>query len=227
MTRQTHTASGLQKFLFDKNIFDEEHLARLEAEKNPPPPTFTEAEMEAARQEAFARGKREALEQSTKSREHLVAQVLEKMARDLGLLFQSESRREKMFETEAVQLCLAAVRKIFPRFHARLGHEELKARLESVLRRQEGHAHIDVHVTPDIVGEIETHLKHMKSAGIGLNFTVKGDETLSPGAFRLAWADGGALRSAERLAGDIETALEELLAQGGAKVHDGDKGDAA
>jgi flagellar assembly protein FliH len=210
-----HAVQGNDKFFFDLNIFDEK-----EEPTEPPPPMFSESDLELARQKAFAEGRQAALKESQESRDQYIAKSLEKLSQDTSVLFAAESAREKTYEYEAVRLCLAIFQKAFPLYQEKFGHEDLKRTLESILARQEGQKQITIHVTLDMVDDINRHLAKLKSGGLDLNFLVQGDETLAPGASRLSWTDGGAVRNPDSLANDIEAALKDLLAGPLAKVHD-------
>ena len=209
-----HAVQGNDKFFFDLNIFDEK-----EEPTEPPPPMFTEAEIELARQKAYAEGHAQASKESQESRDQYIAKSLEKLSQDTSVLFAAESAREKTYEYEAVRLCLAVFQRAFPLYQEKFGHEDLKRTLEAILARQEGQKQIVVHVTPDTVEGINQHLAKLKSAGLDLNYSVQGDEALSPGASRLSWSDGG-VRNPDSLAQEIEATLKELLAGAVPKVHD-------
>jgi flagellar assembly protein FliH len=204
-----------EKFYFNVNIFDEK-----EEPSEPPPPMFSEAELEAARQKSFAEGKQQGLKESAASREQQIAKVLDKLAQDTSVLFAAEATREKTYEYEAVRLCLAVFQKAFPLYQEKFGFDGLKRELETILKRQEGQKLITIFVTPDVADGVNEHLTKLKNAGLDLHFTVQGDETLTPGASRLSWSDGGAVHNPETLANEIEAVLKDLLAGTAPKVHD-------
>ncbi len=203
------------KFFFDLNIFDEK-----EEPDEPPPPMFTEAELEAARKKAFAEGHVQGTKEQQDAREQFIVRVLEKISQDTSVLFAAESTREKTYEYESVRLCLATFQKAFPLYIEKFGTEDLKRTLESILQRQEGQKQIVIHVTPDTVDGIQQHVAKLKASGLDLHFSVQGDEALPAGGSRLSWSDGGAVRNPQALAQEIEQALKELLAGAVPKVHD-------
>jgi flagellar biosynthesis/type III secretory pathway protein FliH len=210
-----HASQDKQKFFFDLNIFDEK-----EEPDEPPPPMFTEAELETVRQKAFAEGQAQAAKEQMESREQHISKVLDKIAQDTSILFAAESTREKTYEYESVRLCLAAFQKAFPLYIEKFGVEDLKRSLESILQRQEGQKQIIIHVAPDDVEGIQQHVARLKARGLDLHFSVQGDPALPVGGSRLSWSDGGAVRNPDILAKEIEYALKELLAGAVPKVHD-------
>lgn len=203
-----------RKFFFDVNIFDEK-----QEPEEPPPPMFSEAEIEAARLKALAEGKSDGIRESAESRAEKNAAVLEKISRDFASLFAAEAAREKRYEREAVELCYAVFRKLYPLYEKTAGLSELKKAVENVLRLQEGKSMILVHVAPAAAEEISKHLASLNSAGIA-GFEVRADESVADGACRLAWADGGAVRDSAQIAQRIEETLKDLLAGNGVKAHD-------
>lgn len=209
------------KFLFDVHVFDEDGAdARQVEEAPPPPPTFSEAELEQARKQAFEQGKQQGLKDSAASRDQQIAAILGVVSHHLSDLLEQERRREKTYETEAVSLSLKIFQRLFPFFHARNGFEELKTTISSVLQKQEGQKQIHIHVPADLQGGVAAHIDGLKRTGLELNVEVVGDDALPPNACKMTWADGGAVKDAQGLAAEIGAMLEETLAAAGVKGHD-------
>ena len=210
-----------KKYFFNQNIFDEGHT------DEPPPPSFSEQELENAKLKAIADGKTQGLREAEGSQLKLTAQILDKIQKDLVQLSAAEAMREKTYEQETMQLCLAIFERLFPLYNEQAGFEELKHTISEIMKRQEGQNHVVVTVQPDVTGAIETHLNKLKESGYELKFAVKGDASLAPGACRLAWNEGGALRDPQMLADEIRSSIQQVLAKKGLKVHDKDKGESA
>lgn len=205
-----------KKFFFDKNIFDPK-----EEPVEPPPPTFSEAELESARKQAFSDGRREGVKETENSIARQAARTLEKISAEAAILFAAESLREKNYEAESVRLCLAIFEKAFPLYKDKFGIDELRRAIENVVRQYEGQKQISIHVAPQMITGIQEHLDKLKSAGLDLRFTVHPDESLKNDAARLVWSDGGAVRNPEKMAADIVNALKDLLAGSPPTGHDG------
>lgn len=203
-----------QKYFFNENIFDDGYT------DEPPPPSFSEQELADAKQKSSAEGRQQGLKEAEGSQLKLTAQVLEQVRKQLVTLTAAEAEREKLFEQETLALCLSIFERLFPVYNKTVGFEELKQSISDIIKQQEGQNQVTVIVTPDVVGAIKTHLISMKEAGFEIKFTVKGDETLAPGACRLAWSEGGALRNPQMLADEIRTSIEQVLAKKGLKGHD-------
>ncbi len=214
-----------QKFFFNQNIFDEDYVAEVEFVA----PTFSEEDLEAARQKALAEGRQQGLQEAEESLTKKTLVLMEKIAAELKILGGAEITREKTFENEALKLCLSLFRKLFPVYHREYGFKELAETLTDILTRQEGQSQITITVAPVMAPELEKHLAKLKESGLEARCIVKGDEGLAPGAARVAWTDGGAIRNPEAVAAEITASVEQVLAKRGPKGHDSeqDKGETA
>lgn len=214
-----------QKYFFTENIFDDDHI------EEPPPPSFSEQELEAAKKKSFTEGRTQGLKEAEASLLKQSNQILEKIQKQLVELSAAEGLREKVFEQETLKLCLAVFEKLFPLYYAHTGFEELRAAITEIVKKQEGQSHIAITIAPDITEAIEAQLNSLRDAGYELKFSVKGDDSLSPGACRLAWSDGGAILNPEMIADEIRTSIQQVLAKKGSKGHDsggtGSDGDAS
>lgn len=225
MAKNENITAKPQKFFFDVNNFDDDIEEIVEEELPPPPPTFSEAELEAARQQGYDQGKRDGLAEAQASREKFVSGVLDTISRNFATLFEAEHERAHRHESEAVHLARAIFRKLFPRLNDRHGLDEVNGVIARVLESHREQPGIIVEVHPDVVADVEIHLR---AAVAGLHgaggCTVTGNPALGPGDARLQWESGGASRSAGRLAAEIEKELDQVLADRRI-LHDNDYSD--
>lgn len=208
-----------RKFFFDVNNFNDDFEEVVE-EVIPPPPTFSEAEVEAARKDGYDRGKRDGLAEAQASREKFVATLLETISKSFATLFNAERERETKYETEAAILSRAIFGKLFPALNAKHGLTEVETVIARVLEGARETPQIQVEVHPDYIADIETHARHVLAGlhGIG-EITVTGNFALGPGDCKLQWPAGGAHRAAAALATEIEKELARVLADR-AGLHD-------
>jgi flagellar assembly protein FliH len=219
MAKKDNSTAKPQKFFFDVNNFNDDFEEVVE-EVIPPPPTFSEAELDAARAEGFERGKREGLAEAAASREKFVAGIMDAIAKNFATLFQAEHLRAARYEAESVHLARAIFHKLFPALSARHGLDELRAVVARVLENRREEAAVVVEVHPDYVEDVENHIKHVL-AGLHVagQCTVAGNPALGPGDCRMQWDAGGAHRGARTLAAEIEKELDQVLADK-AGLHD-------
>ena len=211
----------VEKFFFDQNVFDEDHIEEdlLEPEE-PPPPTFTEAEIEAAKNAAFRRGQTQGIEEEKNSREQHLASAMDVLAKNMAMLFAQEQAREAVYEREAVELVGVLLKRLYPHFSQQNGFDELKASLHQIIASQSGRQSVLVRVAPDMTDGIERFLKDLQARQSDILFTVKGDESLSGTQCELSWEHGGARHDPESIANQIMDILSEGLAGRATKSHD-------
>lgn len=206
------TLSKARKFLFDQNCFDDGYVEEPEFVE-PPPPMFSEAELEATKQEFYARGKKDGLEEARVSREKFVADLMQKISRDFTTLFAAESARAAQYEAEAVYLARAVFARLFPALNERHGLAEVEQVIVKILENARGLPEVIIEVNPDYVESVQQRVAALADA---LSSTgtcrVAGNAALKAGDCRLRWQDGGGTRSAETIAAQIGHIFEQTLA---------------
>ena len=210
-----------QPFLFDANIFDddmplsEDERARL--------PEFSREEMEAAHQRAFEEGRKEGLQESLDGINNTSLTLLQKIERDLGVLFSSEEKRQKEYEQNATHLAAEIFTKAFPTYMEAHGLNELRGAVVEALGSQMVPETIQIEVGDDIFVPftkiIEEHTENLQK-----QITFKSDSTLPEYACRISWPDGGLLCDRSALAEKIFNILNHSLAEHGFSLHDGANG---
>lgn len=216
-----HAAAPAQKFFFDVNSFEDEVDPDPEEFAEPPPPTFSEVELAAARAQAIEQGRaegREVAEAEAWAREEEAAsRALEAVNRSLEMLASSEAARAQRYEREACALALATLEKLFPTLNDAHGLAEVRAVVERVLAAAHGPAQkITVRVA-------ERHVEALSGLSPDI-IEVAGDASLGAGDCRAAWADGGAVRDARALATHIAGALRAGLVPEGETEDDASDG---
>lgn len=219
MNENREIKSKTNRFLFDLHDFNEETLQVRADEldpdmepEEPPPPTFSEAEMEAARKAAFEEGRKAGIQETVDAREHKVAQLLEQVKAQFQTLFITENERARIFEYEAVNLAASLFRCTFPVFVERYGLDEIEAVIRRALSQVEEERGIAIEVDPQFADLIRERLEPLRQR---YDFSIDEKEGLGPGALGMRWKDGGAKRNPEQQAVEILVKLEEVLAEYG------------
>lgn len=209
-----------KKFLFNMHNFDDDFEEEAPEEEVPPPPVFSEQELEGAKKQAYAQGKKEGISETEQSETRQIGRTLEHLSSRVQTLFESESQRERTFEKEVIALTLEIFQKLFPIYNENAGFAELAQCISETLKKQEGQKNILIQVCPAELEGIKQHLSQMKFLGRDYGFSVEGEESLSPGACKISWADGGALRDLQAVSGEIQSLMQQILAGRAAKGHD-------
>ncbi len=179
----------------------------------PPPPMFTEAEMQGACDIARRKGEEAGV---ARGRNEAVAAFDKHVAATLSAIAQQTTAIAKGIAAEAqaagksVDLALAIVRKLHPALVERQGLAEIESVLSQCLEslKQEPRLVAYVHsVRLDALQERLTQLS--ASSGFEGRVVLIGDDAMGESDCRVEWADGGV----EREAGRIWRAVEEALAR--------------
>ncbi len=179
----------------------------------PPPPMFTEAEMQGACDIARRKGEEAGV---TRGRNEAVAAFDKQVAATLSTIAQQTAAIAKNIAAEAlaagksVELAMAIVRKLHPALVERQGLAEIESVLAQCLEslKQEPRLVAYVHsVRLDALQERLTQLS--ASSGFDGRVVLIGDDAMGESDCRVEWADGGV----EREAGRIWRAVEEALAR--------------
>lgn len=200
---------GNNKFLFDINNFDEPDEDINEEELAP---SFSEEELQAAKDEAFKQGKAEGVREEKASREQITQQILLKLQQQLSSLQSAENFREQRYEEEALKLMQNALKHLFPVLNARLGCEEMIAMIERVVDSQKAQSQMILTVPDGFTEDIEALLEpRQQDENLKTRYIIKEDSELSQGGCTLAWEDGGAVRDAQKLIENMILEVDRLL----------------
>lgn len=229
-----------EKFLFNVHVFDADIPQEPTAPEDlapPPPPMFSQEELEAAKKIAFTQGRAQAEAEARASREQQQLTALQTIARDMKILIENEDLREQIYEFEAVRLSEQIFAHMFPLYAQAYGFHELQAAIREIIKAHNGSGLIRVHVHPALAEPMGAFMNELAAVNPDLRCDVKADETLDEGACKIGWAHGGAVRDSSAMAAEIQSimqaALKDALAARPAKGHDeydglherGDKGE--
>lgn len=205
----------MEKFFFDKNIFDEEDIEE-EIVEEPPAPTFSEDELEQARKEAadtaYELGMKKGIEDTLNSIEQQTANTLDSVIHQIHPLLEEEAVREKRFEEEVIRLVLIVFTKLFPHLIEAHSQDEISLLVHEALTSQDAQTHIEISVYPSLKEHIVRHVAEVeKTIGTVERCKVIENENISIGSCQIRWQDGGALKNMNIIAEQIITHLQKLL----------------
>ena len=209
--------SNNNKFLFDLHKFDEPEEPEIEEivieeEVEPPPPTFSEDELEAAKAVAFTKGKSEGIQEERAKREQELTKILGTISDSFSTLFANELYREKAYEQEAVKLGLQITEQLAPTLQTTLGNDVLKETIVNAVLGQTKQSEIIIEVENSVKDEITALLEKLSEQNENSpRFKIKGRDDLAAGSCELSWKDGGMVRNPLKTAADIQNSLMELL----------------
>lgn len=205
------------KFLFNLNNFDApeeavEEIIEEEIEQEPPPPTFSEDDLEAAKAIAHAGGVREGIAEEKARREQKTSELLEKIADNFSSLFAAEQYREKQYEEESVRLAIETLNIALPALASKIESETLQSVIKQNLQKQAEQSEIIIELNPDDTADIEKMLGVLwKDNDNAPRCKIIENEDIAVGGCSLSWADGGLIRDPAKTAETIRDELQSLL----------------
>lgn len=208
--------SAPHKFLFDQS-FDlpdapRPGAARRAAPPPPPEPTFSKAELEAARQEGVEAGRAAALAEAERSTEARIAESLSSVAADIRALLAARQRYADEAQRDACEAMAVLLRKAVPALSRKAPLAEVEALLSDCLREAFDEPRIVLRVGDALFEPLQQRLSTITAtAGFAGKVVLLADETLGAGDARVEWAEGGAERDPRRLMRDIDGALARAL----------------
>lgn len=178
----------------------------------PPPKTFTEAELEAAREEGYVEGHTSALEEAETAREHYVADALNIVSQSLDGLEEQQTETNKEIGQAALRLVYAVIEKVVPTHAQAHAVDSVEALVRDVLPLVYDEPTLVVRTHNMIAEDVQARMEDVvgRSNFTG-SVTVMPDYELQPGDCRVDWKGGGADRDEGRLWSDIRAVIKDNI----------------
>lgn len=233
-----------QKFLFDRDFDLEkakqrqlaeeaERLAQLEAQQEelaePIALTYTQEELDLAKQESYQDGLRVGLEQAEESQNKILIGLMDRVGQKLHMLLEQEEQREQEAKVLALQSALFMVKKFWPRIQEFFGKKEIEDFISASLAENNSETRIVLRVNDaelDMVAELLPAIKELH--GFQGKVITLSDEQVMPGDCKLEWADGGAEKLSRYTMQQVEQLMDRILSHlttRGRSVQTLDRGD--
>jgi flagellar assembly protein FliH len=199
--------TATQKFMFD-NAFDT-------AGANPRPSArrFSEAEVEAVRQEAFAKGRDAGRAEAEATRDSLIARSTAAAVEQLKGFQRFTADLDDRMTRWALQAALTMVRAMFPELCRQHSQSEIEALIVETLHENEQEPRVVLRLPGEMIEPMQPMVAELcKTAGFAGRLLLIEDDTLGAGDCRIEWAEGGVERQAHRLWKEIEQRVSRLLA---------------
>jgi len=212
----------LKPFMFDYSFDDGADEARQaaqdaarraaeEAEANRPP-TFTVEEMEAAKEEAYARGRQEGMDDAMAGIEQQVARTLDAVFSRLPKVFEQHKAWSREIETDAARLGIAVIRRLAPE----LVKEKELPEVEAVIREAFGflteQPKVMIRVSKDLEEALSGKVELMASrVGYEGQVVLVGDPELPVDDCRISWQAGAVERSLDDVWSQIDQIVGRVL----------------
>jgi flagellar biosynthesis/type III secretory pathway protein FliH len=201
---------SIRPFVFEQS-FDilasqEELEAIKQKEEEEAPPTFSEEELHAAREDSYKQGLQIGLQEAAIGIEQQVATTLEVLGATLDRLSEQQQQANELIARETIDLAIAAVGKILPEYVQSHGVAEIEKFVGDIMSKVLEEPFITIRVAVEIVPDIKHNLIDLAGRiGFSGTLAVTGDDELGPADCRIRWSEG----EAERI---INATLKEIEA---------------
>ena len=175
-------------------------------------PTFSEEEVQQAREVGYAEGLATGADQTGNAIEAQTAAALTRIAEQMTDLTAGLENIRGQSRREATELALAVARKLAPALIEREPVAEIEAMVTKCLEEHTLDQHMTVRVAEDLAEPVRARLQ-AKAEELDLAERLKtiGDPDLKGADCRIEWDQGGAERKLEDLVSTIETAVGKYL----------------
>jgi len=220
----------VRKFMFDRS-FDvevpkkkEEIVQEKVVEEVVPEvvvPTFSEEEMKAAREEAFAAGKQEGAADARASTEREVMVSLTGIGEHLKNLSEAQDKANASVLETAVIVAVGIARKLFPALNEKHALGEVERMVAMAMERVLEEPKIVVYVNSKLKAPLGERMADLAAkAGFKGEMTIEGVDDIIVGDCRVEWMGGGARRHLDELWREIDEVVERNLGDGSTAAAD-------
>ena len=214
----------LRRFLFDNTFDDDQPLsegaagkdnevdAAAEAAPEVVAPTFTEADVKAAHDQAFAAGREDGLRAAGDTIEQRCSGALTVIAEQLGVLFQTQATAAEQAAKDAAAVAVAMTRKLVPALAERGAVEEVERLVAEAMElvREEPRVVIRVHASlrDALAGRIEALTSRYGFEG---QIVLNTGTDLEVSDCQIDWTSGGAARDMAALWRELDDIVARNL----------------
>jgi flagellar assembly protein FliH len=219
-------AQPLKKYMFDLDFGAMEPLEphasaeapdEIEGEAGPeadapPPPTFSEFEMDEARRMAFAEGHDAGVAEAAEVSERRQAEALAALAAGFAQMQAAQRDGIESVRHDAAQLALSIVRKMLPAMAQRYGVDEIAGVIHECLMQIDDAQRITVRAHPDLLEGVRAEAARVaEEAEFEGKLIFAADPKLAPGDCRVEWGNGGGDRDQAVLWSEIESIVTRAI----------------
>ena len=165
---------------------------------------FTQAQLDAAREEGYINGHTAALEEAGTAREHYVADAVNLIAQGLEKLDEQQKVANLAMHDLAMRMVYGITQRLLPRFAHAHAVDSIEMFVKDALPIAVGEPRLLVRAHAMIAEDLDTRLKTVfERASFQGSYSVIVDYELQPGDCRMEWDGGGAERNEARIWRDI------------------------
>ncbi len=215
--------TALNKFMFNQDFEDlpppdapkEEAESEQSSETDEDveaAPTFSEEEVEMAREEGFAAGKEAGVREAAAATETQILDALNQVTASFADVCRMQVDSNREIARDMLGVASSIARKAFPDLNARNALGEIDRMVAEILDAILEEPKVQIFVAPELRDPLANRLEKIADrVGYEGRLSVTGDKLLEPGDCRVEWANGGAVRKIEDMWQQIDEIVERNL----------------
>ena len=177
-------------------------------------PTFSEEELELARQQGFEAGKQEGLAATTETLTKQINGTLVQIDLKLETAFQTQAAVNDVLARSALSVAKGICAKMLPALAEKNSLNEVDRVISAVFARLVEHPSTTIAVHSTLCEAIEAHINELSIAkGYQGKIIVQADDTMQPSDCKVEWFNGGSERDSQAIWDDITTIVERNLGE--------------
>lgn len=227
----------IKKFLFDNDFTDLEPIAPIKKEAKPVEtdeseepesdensaapaeeiieeiiPTFSQEDVDRAREEGAQRGRDEALKDLEGSLQKKLTDTVAAVEQKLVAIADEQDRQKDERTKNAAAIAAVMMRKLFPALNMKNAMAEINHMIEQAIEKTSGEAKIIFHVAEEIKGEVENKISEITAtSGRDIEFKVVGSTDIAMGDCKIEWSGGGLVRNQGLIWNEIDEIIERNI----------------
>ncbi len=209
-TLMTEVTPPPRKFLFDL-AFDDESGASLPCDREKQKPTYSQEQLDAARQEGYDAGHKDGQIAAQEAQQQRLNELLGHIEQQLAKLTQESASEWQSQLGQLQSIALVIARKILPAYVENNGLAEIEHIVSRVVAEMGRESRLVIRVPESSFDESSARINEIAaSQAYAGKIVILGDPELGSSDCRIEWADGGIERDTRAIWDEIDRVLAEV-----------------
>ena len=208
-----------QKFMFDRSFdLDDptnkeiEVIEEIEEEPEIIIPTFSEEEVESARNVSFENGRVEGFKEAKTTIENQIASAIKVIGAQLDQLTSNQLLANREIFRDAIKISRAITVKSFPSINKENGFQEIENLIHHVLAKILEEPRVKIQVHPILTKQLSERISQIsENTHFEGRVNVLSNEAIKQGDCKIEWSNGGAERDINDILFEVDTIINNNL----------------
>ena len=175
--------------------------------------TYSEADLEIARQSGFESGKEVALLEAQENLEVKIFEVMNLIYDQFSELEEKQLKFNRQLESQTISLINSVHQRIYPVTGSFIEMNEVVGFSESILSNLSEQPQIVISVSDNLAEKFREHInKFRENRSYSGEVIVKSSQEINSGECKLEWQGGGAKRDTETIISEIDQKFKDAIA---------------